>query len=194
MERKRKNMRNQALQCNQLLRPIMRMYSCKTNTHTHVSVELSHIKSKWIQVHAHLCVPSVSSPSPAPQRGRYSERCRWSWAPVAAAAGSGWPGWRRRRWMLGKGNGPAALGLAWGGLPLPCCCRPSWWPGPPRAAPAGSPHGNILSRATRDTHIHSIKLMRVLIQSNTLRRIFWVLNKYKLNRQHLWFNFGYHKY
>lgn len=31
MERKRKNMRNQALQCNQLLRTIMRMYSCKTH-------------------------------------------------------------------------------------------------------------------------------------------------------------------
>ena len=27
MERKRKNMRNQALQCSQLLRPIIRMYS-----------------------------------------------------------------------------------------------------------------------------------------------------------------------
>lgn len=29
MERKRRNMRNQALQCNQLLRPIILMYSCR---------------------------------------------------------------------------------------------------------------------------------------------------------------------
>lgn len=29
MERKRKNMRNQAVQCSQLLRPIIRMYSCR---------------------------------------------------------------------------------------------------------------------------------------------------------------------
>ena len=34
MERKRKNMRNQALQWSQLLRPIIRMYSWK-HTHTH---------------------------------------------------------------------------------------------------------------------------------------------------------------
>lgn len=31
--RKRKNMRNQAVQCSQLLRPIMRMYSCRHNIH-----------------------------------------------------------------------------------------------------------------------------------------------------------------
>lgn len=35
MRKKRKNMRNQAPQCSQLLSPIMRMYSCERETASH---------------------------------------------------------------------------------------------------------------------------------------------------------------
>lgn len=53
MRKNRKNMRNQALQCSQLLSPIMRMYSCEWETASHSCMRLAFLRAPRVPVCLH---------------------------------------------------------------------------------------------------------------------------------------------
>lgn len=150
IQRKRKNMRNQALQCSQLLRPIILMYSCRQGEKRGRGIgdwKKRKEKKKFLSWRNRVNAPWASSPSPGPPPALCWGTCRWSWAPAGGAAGSGWRGWRGHTWRPGRGSETPPL---WSSTArwLPRSCWASAWSlGPRRAARTGSPLGSSLQRA-----------------------------------------------